>query len=212
MRVRDIILPEDRLFLDLFDQMATNIAQAADLLAEQCVDLTSNQSNCLKIRHLEHDSDDVARKIYGRLEESLITPLEPEEISRLVKALDDVIDIIDWVSHQICNYRIRTHSRDLKEFTEYISISAHEIVKGVLGLHDLHNPESTREIKRTTEIINVNWNESSDLLSRAVSELFETNDTLMILKLKDVFENLEEVLQECNDVGHVLNEIVLRRS
>lgn len=209
MRVRDIILPEDRLFLDLFDQMAKKITQAAELLVEQNKELSSNGKVCLKIRQLEHESDDLVRTIYERLEESLITPLEPEEIARLAKALDDVIDIIDWVSHQICNYHIRTNTQLLHEFTEFIILSAKEIENGVKGLHTLEN---SRDVRHSATEINRIWNQSSDLLSRSVSELFENNDTLMILKLKDIYENMEEVLQECNDVGHVLSEIVMRHS
>ncbi|HWQ66339.1 MAG TPA: DUF47 family protein [Methanospirillum sp.] len=209
MRVRDIILPEDRIFLDLFNDLAARITEAAGLLADQVSNLSQGMGSCQKIRQLEHESDDLVRKIFERLEESLITPLEPEEIARLAKALDDVIDIIDWVSHQICNYHIKESTASLHEFSEYIMISAKEIQKGVKGVS---NTDNIREIRHSARELNKIWNQSSDLLSRSVSELFEINNTLQIIKLKDIYENMEEVLQECNDVGHVLDEIVMRHS
>lgn len=208
MRIRDIILPEDQYFLQLFREISDNIVSAADNLNNLISDLDAGRGiNCQKIHQLEHDSDELVRKIFERLEDSLITPLEPEEIQRLAKALDDVIDIIDWVAHQICNYQLSGTYPHLGKFSEFISVSSLEIRKGV-GL--LGSWSEIKEIKMTCSNINQIWNRSSDLLSSAVTELFTLTDPIMVIKLKDIYENLEEVLQECNDVGHVLNEIIIR--
>ncbi len=107
MRIRDIILPEDQFFLQVFREISDKTVQASAHLTELVSDLEHRTGQtCQKIHQLEHESDELLRKIFERLEESLITPLEPDEIHRLAKALDDVIDIIDWVAHQICNYQL----------------------------------------------------------------------------------------------------------
>ena len=184
------------------------------LASSNLTELVSHQDKaggqtCQRIHQLEHESDELVRKIFERLEESLITPLEPDEIHRLAKALDDVIDIIDWVAHQICNYQLTGTYPHLNTFAEFISISTSEIREGV-GL--LGKWDEIKEIKTSCQNINHVWNRSSDLLSSAVTELFSLHDPIEVIKLKDIYENLEEVLQECNDVGHVLNEIVIRHS
>lgn len=210
MRIRDIILPEDQFFLQVFREISDKTVQASAHLTELVSDLEHRTGQtCQKIHQLEHESDELLRKIFERLEESLITPLEPDEIHRLAKALDDVIDIIDWVAHQICNYQLSGSYPHLGKFAEYIAISSIEIQKGV---HLLGSWDEIREIKNACATINQVWNRSSDLLSSAVTELFTMQDPIQVIKLKDVYENLEEVLQECNDVGHVLNEIVIRHT
>ncbi|PWR71836.1 DUF47 domain-containing protein [Methanospirillum stamsii] len=208
MRIRDIILPEDKYFLELFCELSDNIVSASGYLT----DLISGEDlshghNCQKIHQLEHESDELLRRLFERLEESLVTPLEPDEIQRLAKALDDVIDIIDWVAHQICNYQLSGTYPHLAKFAEFISVSTIEIQKGV---HLLGKWEEIKDIKTSCSQINQIWNRSSDLLSSAVTELFSLKDPIQVIKLKDIYENLEEVLQECNDVGHVLNEIIIR--
>ncbi|HOJ95779.1 MAG TPA: DUF47 family protein [Methanospirillum sp.] len=208
MRIRDIILPEDQYFLEVFREISEKIVLASQHLSELTSDPDQNRGlACQKIHQLEHDSDELVRKIFTRLEESLITPLEPDEIHRLAKALDDVIDIIDWVAHQICNYQLIGIYPHLGTFAEFISISVAEIREGV-GL--LGSWDEIAEIKNSCQNINHVYNRSSDLLSTAVSELFSMQDPILLIKLKDIYENLEEVLQECNDVGHVLNEIIIR--
>lgn len=210
MRIRDIILPEDQYFLQIFREMSGNIDQASSELTDLILAVGQGESlTCQKIHLLEHESDELVRKIFERLEESLITPLEPDEISRLAKALDDVIDILDWVAQQICNYQLSGFFPHLGSFADLISISTGEIKKavGLLGQWD-----EVYEIKTSCHNINQVWNRSSDLLSSAVTELFTGKDPIQVIKLKDIYENLEEVLQECNDVGHVLNEITIRHS
>ena len=50
-------------------------------------------------------------------------------------------------------------------------------------------------------------NISTEALSRAVLELFQTKDVLLIIKLKDIYEGLAKVMEKTNDVGHALSDI-----
>ena len=90
-----------------------------------------------KSASLEHQADEITRQTYERLNDSLITPLEPEEIARLAPALDDVLDRIDWVTHQICNYGIPQSTDLLKEFSYLIVLSGNEISHGIDDLSTL---------------------------------------------------------------------------
>jgi uncharacterized protein Yka (UPF0111/DUF47 family) len=204
MRIQDLILPEDKVFFQLFTRMTTTLKGAAEHLADLTSDLSSAHQKCHAIRQLEHDADGTTREIYERLDESLITPLEPEEIGRLAPALDDVIDSIDWVSHQLCNYGITETNEILQEFSTLIVKGTEEIEQGVELLATLKKP---LEIKEKSIEINQLWNQSRELLSSAILDLFNTGDPVLIIKFKDIYENLEEVLARCNNVGHVLNDI-----
>jgi uncharacterized protein Yka (UPF0111/DUF47 family) len=204
MRIQDLILPEDKIFFQLFTRMTATLKEAAEHLADLTSDLSSAHQKCHAIRQLEHDADGTTREIYERLDESLIMPLEPEEIGRLAPALDDVIDSIDWVSHQLCNYGITETNEILQEFSTLIVKGVGEIEKGVGLLSTLKQPQEIQE--RSIEI-NQLWNQSRELLSSAVLDLFKTGDPVLIIKFKDIYENLEGVLARCNNVGHVLNDI-----
>ncbi len=106
MRIRDLILPEDKIFFTLFKEMAEKIAEASTTLNEITHELPDGTEKAHKVRQIEHQGDEITRQIFEQLNESLITPLEPEEISRLAPVMDDVLDNIDWVTQQICNYGI----------------------------------------------------------------------------------------------------------
>ena len=204
MRIRDLILPEDRIFFSLFHDMTGKIAEASTTLNEITHELPGGTEKAHKVRQMEHHGDEITRKIFERLDESLITPLEPEEIARLAPVLDDVLDRIDWVTHQLCNYGIPETNDVLKEFSYLIVLATAEISHAVDDLTTLRNPD---EVRTHAEEINRLYNLSSELLSRAILDLFKTKDLLLIIKLKDIYEGMAKVMEKCNDVGHALGDI-----
>ena len=87
MGIRELLIPHDTVFYDLFEKQAGIVTEAAWLL----VDLTENFTNVKEKRHaiekLEHKGDVVTHDIYEQLNRTFITPLDPEEISRLAQRL-----------------------------------------------------------------------------------------------------------------------------
>jgi uncharacterized protein Yka (UPF0111/DUF47 family) len=209
MRIRDLILPEDRVFFVLFTEMAATIGEAATVLNEITHELPSGMEKAHRVRQIEHNADEITKKIYEKLNESLITPLEPEEISRLAPVMDDVVDRIDRVTHQTCTYGLSESSDVIREYSYLILLSTAEIQHAVSSLSELGNPEKVRT--HATEI-NRLYNLSIELQSRAVLDLFKTKDLLLIIKLKDIYEGMGRVMEKCNDVGHALNDIATSHS
>jgi hypothetical protein len=209
MRIRDLILQEDTVFFTMFKEMAEKIAEASTTLNEITHELPNGTEKAHRVRQIEHQGDEITRKIYEHLNESLITPLESDEIARLAPAFDDVLDKIDWVTHQLCNYGITESNDVLKEYSYLIVLSGTEISQAINSLSSLKNPE---DVKNHAMELSRLYNLSTELLSRAILELFKTQDLLMIIKLKDIYEGFAKVMEECNDAGHALSDIAMAHS
>ncbi len=209
MRVRDLILPENKVFFSLFAEMSETIGEAATTLNEITHELPMGTEKAQKVHQLEHRGDEITRTIYEKLNESLITPLEPEEISRLAPVMDDVLDRIDRVTQQICTYGLTEQNDKLREFSYMILLASEEIKKAYEKLPDMDN---IQEIKHNANEINRLYNRAIEFQSQAVLELFKTKDLLLIIKLKDIYESLGLVMEKCNDVGHAFNDIILNHS
>jgi len=209
MRVRDLILPEDQIFFTLFKDMAAKIKESAGTLNEITHELPAGTEKAHKVRQIEHLGDETTRHIYERLNESLITPLEPDEISRLAPAFDDVLDKLDWVTHQIATYGLTQSDDVLKEYSYLILMTAQEISDATDALATLSKPA---DVKSHVLEISRLYNLSGELLSRAVLDLFKTQDLLLIIKLKDIYESLGKVMEKSNDVGHALADISMSHS
>jgi len=208
MHVRDLILPEDKVFFTLFANMAETIGEAATTLNEITHELPQGTEKAQKVHQLEHKADEITRHIYEKLNESLITPLEPEEISRLAPVMDDVMDRIDRVTQQICTYGLEQNDR-LREFSYMILLASAEIIKVFKELPEM---KKIKDIQDHATEINRLYNRTIEFQSQSVLEIFKSKDLLLIIKLKDIYEGLGLVMEKCNDVGHAINDIILNHS
>ncbi len=209
MGIRELLIPQDKVFFDLFEQQAAIVKEAAYLL----VDLTENFSNVKEKRHaielLEHKGDQVTHDIYQQLNRTFITPLDPEEISRLASTLDEVLDYIDGSAEKMFYYGINNTDSHMIELAKIIHMSAVELEGAVKGIRSIKDP---RYIEERCIEVNRLENLADDVLANAVTDLFKTTDAIQIIKLKDIYENLETATDDCEDVANVLSDIAIRHS
>ena len=74
-------------------------------------------------------------------------------------------------------------------------------------LRNIKNPSSMIEHCRNTSAIE---HKVDDLYSAAITKLFESNDAIEIIKLKDIYEKMESASDRCVDVADVVEDIVLK--
>jgi uncharacterized protein Yka (UPF0111/DUF47 family) len=209
MGIRELLIPQDTVFFDLFEQQAAIVKEAAYLL----VDLTENFSNVKEKRHaielLEHKGDQVTHDIYQQLNRTFITPLDPEEISRLASTLDEVLDYIDGSAEKMFYYGMGNTDSHMIELAKIIHMSTVEIEGAVKGIRSIKDP---RYIEERCIEVNRLENLADDVLAHAVTDLFKTTDAIQIIKLKDIYEHLETATDYCEDVANVLSDIAIRHS
>ncbi|MCK9630821.1 MAG: DUF47 family protein [Methanoregula sp.] len=209
MGLRELLIPQDKVFFDLFEKQAGIVKEAA----WQLVALTEDFSNVKDKRHaiekLEHKGDLLTHDIYNQLNTTFITPLDPEEISRLASSLDDVLDFIDGATEKMLYYGIECADSHMVELAKLIHMSSVEIESAVKGIRSIKDP---RYIEERCIEVNRLENLADDVLAHAVTELFRTNDAIMIIKFKDIYEHLETATDRCEDVANVLSDIAIRHS
>lgn len=209
MGIKEWVIPQDRQFFDLMERLAETVQEGADLLVGFIDDYTDVGNKCHVMKEIEHRGDEITHEIYELLNRTFITPLEPEEISRLASALDDILDYINGVVHQMHMYGIDKTDTHMIELSKIIHLSVTEIVAAVKGIRTMKDPVSIEE--RCIEINRLE-NLADDVLGHAISDLFRTDDAIEIIKLKDVYENLERATDKCEDAANVLSDIAIRHS
>lgn len=209
MGLRELIIPQDKVFFDLFEKQAGIVKEAA----WQLVALTEDFSNVKEKRHaiekLEHKGDLMTHDIYNQLNTTFITPLDPEEISRLASSMDDVLDFIDGATEKMLYYGIESTDKYMIELAKLIHMSTVEIESAVRGIRSIKDP---RYIEERCIEVNRLENVADDVLAQAVTELFKSNDAIAIIKFKDIYEHLETATDRCEDVANVLSDIAIRHS
>jgi hypothetical protein len=209
MGLRELLIPHDKIYFDLFEKQAGVLKEAAWQLVALTEDFTNVKEKRHEMEKLEHKGDQITHDIYKQLNTSFITPIDPEEISRLASSLDEVLDYIDGATEKMYYYNIGATDAHMIELAKLIHMSACEIESAVKGIRSIKDP---RYIEERCIEVNRLENLADDVLAHAVTDLFKTNDAITIIKYKDIYEQLETATDYCEDVANVLSDIAIRHS
>ncbi len=202
-------IPKDTVFFDLFEQQAAIVSDAGHKLAGLTKDFTNLKDKRHEIELLEQQGDDIAHAIFERLNRTRNPPLAPAEISALASSLDEVLDYIDGSAEKMVYYGIVSSDAYMVELSKLIHLSTVEIEAAVRGIRSIRDPSFIRD--RCIEINRLE-NLADDVLADAVTNLFKTNEPMVIIKMKDVYDWLEIATDECEDVADVLSDIAFHHS
>ncbi len=209
MGLRELLIPQDKIFFDLFEKQAGVMKEAAWQLVALTEDFTNVKEKRHAIEKLEHKGDQITHDIYEQLNSSFITPIDPEEISHLASSLDEVLDYIDGATEKMYYYNIEGTDSHMIELAKLIHMSTTEIESAVKGIRSIKDP---RYIEERCIEVNRLENLADDVLAHAVTDLFKTTDAITIIKFKDIYEHLETATDYCEDVANVLSDIAIRHS
>jgi uncharacterized protein Yka (UPF0111/DUF47 family) len=207
--LKEWLIPQDKQFFDLFDRLAAVVVVASYRLVDLVDDFTDVKAKVENLERLEHDGDKITHEIYEHLNRTFITPLDPEDISRLASALDDVLDYIEGTAQRMYNYGITDTDAYMVELAKLIQLSVVELEDAVKGIRTLKNPH---QIEHRCIEVNRLENLADDVLAHAINDLFKTRDPIAIIKQKDVYEYLEIATDKCEDAANVLSDIAIRHS
>jgi uncharacterized protein len=199
------IFPRDEQFFPMFNEMAQRLTGCADLIARLFAEPARLDEIAGGIKDLEHEADQLAHDVNIRIDRSLVTPLDKEDIHLLTHRLDNVIDLLDGTARRVQMFHITQMRPEAARLGEVLRKAAREIqaavaeIKKPKTLHD-----RTRELKRLEE-------EGDAIYHEAVGALFAgTPDPLEVIKWKEIFDKLEDAVDACHQVGNVLESIALK--
>jgi predicted phosphate transport protein (TIGR00153 family) len=204
------LFPQEETFLPQFIRAAEVLVEAAHALDAIAGDFRDLEVKVARIKHLEHEGDQIAHQTFSKLASTWITPIDREDMHALVGALDDVLDYLDAAAARLVLYKIPGPTPELKSATEIIVQANEAILRGVRLVGNLKN--SAAIIQACVEIKRLE-NEADSLNRIAIGRLFDTEkDPIQIMKWKEIYEYLEEATDRCEDVANVLEQIVIKSS
>lgn len=209
MGIKEWLIPQDRVFFDLFEQLAQIVVISAEELEKMVNNKTDRLEAVKKIKEYEHEGDQLTHEIYEHLNRTFITPLDPLEISRLASAFDDILDYIDDSAEKIINYGVEEFDNYMQDFAQLIRLS---VVQLECGVKMIRSRKESSNLDRCGIEVNRLENLADDLLTRAIKQLFKDDDAVLIIKLKDIYECMETATDKCEDVAIVLSDISIRHS
>ena len=200
------LLPREEKFFHYFVEQAQLIRQAATEFREAAEKGPSVLREAeVAIAVLEGRGDEVIHEIFTRLNQTFITPLDPEDIHSLGSHLDDVLDGIEDSVHRIVAYRIDPIPPTVIEVCRVIEECGVTLVKAFEALN-AEKPMLDHCIE-----INRLENKADHMVRAAIADLFDKEtDAIVIIKLKEIYEFLEQTTDCCEDVADALQNVIVK--
>jgi len=201
-------LPREEKFFALFLDQVRYISEAAVLLLEGAKAGNAHLERAAEqIAVLERKADEVIHDVFRRLNMTFITPLDPEDIHSLSTHLDDVIDAIEEASHRMVIYDIEPIPHVVVEVCERIVTSSKALQAAFEALNS-----NSKILEHCIEINRIEA-ETDEIVRKAVKDLFANEkDPIRIMKLKEIYELLEQATDYCEDVADALQNVVVKNS
>ncbi len=205
-----IFLPKDRVFYQLFEEVAGKVLLMAHKLKEAVNehDFDRRATISSQIEELEHVNDDLTHKIFTELGRNFITPFDREDIHYLASALDDIADYIFATSKKINFYRINTNDLGIQKFADLI-VQGCEYIHSAVS--ELRNMKNLRQITEALVKINSIENQADDVFDMSIERLFATEpDAKEVIKKREIYQVMEIATDKCEDAANVIESIIVK--
>jgi len=203
------LIPKDVKFFDMTAEQVKVISDAVSYLKKMVEKEDYSEENVKKIKELEQQCDTLSHEIIDILNETFITPIDREDIHKIVNEIDDIMDLINVVANRLYIYKIKTVKNTyFPEFLENITDAVDAVKNAILSLKDIKKP---RRILEYCIEINRLENSGDSIREKAIMELFEKEkDPIEIIKWKEIYEVLETVLDSCEKVARTIEEVLVK--
>jgi predicted phosphate transport protein (TIGR00153 family) len=202
------LLPREESFFDFFEQHADVLVRGTAKFATLFEPDADIAAITKQVRELEHEADSITHKCVEALHKTFITPIDRDDIHRLITRLDDVMDFVEAAAERITLYEITEMIADARDLADVLVRAAKDVQVACKGLRNL---KDARTILSKCIDINRLENEADEVLRRGVARLFKEHkdDPIYVIKWKEILENLETATDRCEDVANTIEGVVL---
>jgi uncharacterized protein len=199
------LVPQNREFFRLFSRASENAVGISQLLVRLVDEFPTNGDLLREIKDYEHEGDRLTRELVDLLNRTFVTPFDRDDIYNLAGAIDDVCDHVDEAAGNIAGYGVAEIRPQAKEQAHVILRSAEKLNDAVNRLEGFK--DSSRQLHELRDL-----EDEGDRLNRdAVAELFSSEqDPLVVIRWKDIHEQLEEAVDACENAADVLEAILVK--
>ena len=200
-------LPAEVKFYDYFERASSNMLEGARLLQTLLDDFQNVEEMVAQITEIEHRGDFIVHEVTDLLPRTLITPIEPDDIQRLVSAVDDALDAVYAVAQRLLIYQVTDVRKPAKRLAHLIVESATELDAAIKGLRDKKMFNEVRE--RIVQINTLENNGDRVLYDGLTALVSHRDDVFDFIRWKEIYELLEATTDRIEDAGDVIQRVLV---
>ena len=204
------LMPTEGKFFDLFIQHGELCVKGGKELVSLMTNFDDLEHRVHAIETIEKQADKVTHTTLEMLHKTFITPLDRDDIHKLITRMDDILDLMEDVGQTIWLYDIKQITPEAKRLAELCQTCCEKVLASVSLLSNMNN---AREILTICAEIDRLESDADHVMRAAMSKLFrEEPDVRNLIKLKAIYEILETVTDRCEDVANIVEGIIVENA
>jgi len=199
--------PYDRTLLDLYEESGRNVERATLLLREVVTDYPERAELTSDLVVSEHEGDRITHDIIHRLGAGRVrAPFSFADGYALATALDDIVDYAEQTADTLGVYQVEAPMEQAVLMCDVLVGAGEQVAQALRSLR------SGADLGPALVEIHRLENEGDRLSRDALGSLFNGGvDPMVVIRWKDLFASLEQSIDACEHVAHLLEGIALKR-
>ena len=199
-------------YFKLVEQQVECCVKASDLLEEILCNYsaTSIPFQKEKMHEIEREADALHHDILTKLSIEFITPIDQEDILRLVQIVDDVTDALDEVVLEFYMYSVDEMPAEAPALSKIVNRCVKALHEAAKELKNFKKPDTLRNL-----LVKVNTIEgdADAAYVEAIHNLFKsTSDARKLISDKAIYESLENCCDLCEHASDVIEQIIIKNT
>ena len=200
-------LPANVEFHNYFEKASANLLDGARLLQKLLDDYQEVEDLVAQINEIEHQGDFIVHEVMHLLPRTLITPIDGDDIQRLVCAVDDALDAVHAAAVRLVIYDVVEVKKPARRLARLIVESAQELDAAIRGLRD---KKLYSEVQQRIVQINTLENNGDRILEEGLRSLVaHREDVFDLIRWKEIYELLEATTDRIEDAGDVIQKVMI---
>lgn len=191
-------------------KIAKNVQEATHYADDfRIVTVADLKEISVHLKNYETAGDTLIHDLIVMLNKAFMTPIEREDILQLANTMDDILDGVDNFTAHLEMFSLIEIDDSMRTFLGYIVKSTDEIVKAM----ELLAQKKLLQMHEHSILIKEYERKCDEVLRSSIKQLFLTEkDPIRIIQFKDIYEQLEDIADFCQNVANTLETIIMRNA
>ena len=204
------LMPQEGKFFDLFNQHAALCVKGAQEMVGLMTNFDDLEIRTHAVESIEKEADKITYACVDMLHKTFITPIDRDDIHKLITRMDDILDMMEDGAQTVSLYDLKSVTPEAKRLAELCLSSCLKVQEAVGLLHDMGNAQ---KIVAICEEIDRFESDADHVMRAAMSKLFRDEpDVRNLIKMKAIYEILETVTDRCEDVANIIEGIIVENA
>jgi uncharacterized protein len=203
--VLGLIFPKEKKFYRMLEEQVENVLETTSLFYDLVTTSKNRKSRVLKIQKKERDGDKIYDKVVEELKATFITPMDREDIHRLLGRMDDIVDQLEIRALKIAAFKVKKFPKDFLDLVNIFKGQIKDLSFCIYGLG------KKKDIEKYVVSVHQAERKADEVFIGGIAKLFTGgNDVMEVVKLKDLYESMEKTIDTTYSVVGIIENLAVK--